>query len=522
MNARCLCALLFPTLFASPTGAQCEFAKLVADVPVVGAEFGFSVALDGDFALIGAPKDLVQGVKTGSVYVFERRPGGWVQVARLTPSDGFLDLEFGFSVALDGDTALIGTLRGNIQSGSAYAFERDPAGNWTQTDKLVAPDGQAFDNFGRSVTLSGDTAILGSHGHDTPLAGAGVAYVFERVGSTWTPVQKLKSSAPLLSAGFGRAVTMEGDRAVIGAYFDHVGGLGTGLAYVFERSGGTWSQVARLIPSSATGGAQFGGAVDLSGDTAAVAAFKDQSSGTGIGSVFVYELNVANWVEAAKLSFPVPGVDKEFGRSLSVDGELLLVGAPLIDTGAAYLFERTHAGWVFRQSLFGHDTSGPDQLGRAVAIEGEQAVVCARWEDVSGVVFAGTAYVIGTSPDACLEISAETFPVDTGGVQQLEFWTSPNFASFAWILLGTGSGTSPGLPLDGLVLPLNFDAYSLFTLQNPTLGFLDGQGHTLVQIPVPAGLPASLAGTVLHHAFLVIGPSKVDAVSAAAPLTLVP
>ena len=135
MNARCLCALLFPTLFASPTGAQCEFAKLVADVPVVGAEFGFSVALDGDFALIGAPKDLVQGVKTGSVYVFERRPGGWVQVARLTPSDGFLDLEFGFSVALDGDTALIGTLRGNdlgIQSGSAYAFERDPAGNWTQ------------------------------------------------------------------------------------------------------------------------------------------------------------------------------------------------------------------------------------------------------------------------------------------------------------------------------------------------------------------------------------------------------
>ena len=263
-----------------------EQAKLSASDAANGDLFGWSVAVAGDTAVVGAPFDnTVAGTDAGSAYVFVRSGGAWTQQAKLRASDAANGDLFGVSVAVAGDTAVVGAYDDNtvagVDAGSAYVFVRS-GGAWTQQAKLTASDAANGDAFGISVAVAGDTAVVGAYADDTVAGGdAGSAYVFVRSGGAWTQQAKLTASDAANGDAFGISVAVAGDTAVVGAsYDDTVAGTDAGSAYVFVGSGGVWTQQAKLTASDAANGDAFGISVAVAGDTAVVGArFDDTLAG---------------------------------------------------------------------------------------------------------------------------------------------------------------------------------------------------------------------------------------------------
>lgn len=208
-------------------------------------------------------------------------------MAKLTASDGAAFDLFGNAVATSGDTALVGALHSDAisgDSGSAYVFVR--SGNtWNQQVKLTPGDGAINDNFGRSLAISGDTAVIGAYNDDDNGTNSGSAYVFVRNGTTWSQQAKLTASDGAAGDRFGVSVAVSGDTAVVGSANDDDDGTNSGSAYVFVRSGTTWSQQAKLSASDGAPGDWLGYSVAISGETALVGAFQDDDSGTYSGSV---------------------------------------------------------------------------------------------------------------------------------------------------------------------------------------------------------------------------------------------
>jgi hypothetical protein len=253
--------------------------------------FGYSVAVDGDMAVVGAIGDDDGGVYSGSAYVFARAGGVWTEQAKLLPADGADEDDFGSSVALDGDTAVIGAFLDDDNgedSGSAYVFTQT-GGVWTEQAKLLPADGDAEDYFG-SVALDGDTAVIGAYLDDDDDPRSGSAYVFTRAGGVWTEQAKLLPADGGFSDYFGFSVAVAGDVAVIGAGRHDDNGQDSGSAYVFTRAGGVWAETMKL--SSADGDVEdnFGRRVALDGDAAVIGAMWDDDNGENSGSAYVFRL----------------------------------------------------------------------------------------------------------------------------------------------------------------------------------------------------------------------------------------
>jgi hypothetical protein len=240
-----------------------------------------AVSVDGDTVVVGAPGPVV--TSSGSAYVFERNLGGadnWGQQPKLTAFDAAVGDEFGRSVSVSGDTMVAGARRDDdagSQSGSAYIFVRS-GGIWSQEAKLTASDAAFDDVFGDSVSVSGDTAVIGATQDDDAGSNSGSTYVFVRSGGTWTEQAKLTASDAAFSDKFGQAVSVSEDTALVGSHQDDDAGSKSGSAYVFERNQGgadNWGQVKKLTASDAATTDQFGFSVSVSGDTALVGAIRD-------------------------------------------------------------------------------------------------------------------------------------------------------------------------------------------------------------------------------------------------------
>lgn len=319
------------------------------------------------------------------------------QEAKLTASGGAVGGSFGRSVAVSGDTAIVGAAPDDSvagESGSAYVYVR--VGTlWTQQVKLTASDAASGDDFGVAVAVSGDTAVVGAYEADHDgMVDAGSAYVFIRTGTTWTQQAKLTASDGASGDRFGVAVAIDGDTATIGALFnDHDGFTDAGSAYVFVRSGTNWTQQAQLTasdPSSAE--IYFGDAVAVSGDTVIVGAKSDPY----IGSAYVFIRTGTIWSQQAKLTAPDVLSGDIFGISVAASGDTVVVGSNQIynfGTGAAYVFARTGTTWAQQAKLTASDGKNGDQFGDSVSLSGGIAVVGADAADLPGQVDAGSAYV---------------------------------------------------------------------------------------------------------------------------------
>jgi len=383
---------------ASPQGV-CREPKLLASDGAAYDFFGYAVSVSGDTALVGAAGDNDNGIASGSAYVFVRSGTSWTQEAKLVAGDGAPADRFGVSVSLSGDTALVGAFgdddNGSL-SGSAYVFVRN-GGTWTWQAKLVAIDGWAGDLFGVAVSVSGDTALVGAHEDGDNGYISGSAYVFVRSGSTWTQQAKFLADDGAAGDEFGHAVSVSGDTALVGAFGDGDNGSLSGSAYVFVRNGGTWTQQAKLLASDGAVGDAFGYAVSVSGDTALVGAGWDDDNGTNSGSAYVLVRNGGTWAQQAKLLASDGAAGDGFGIAVSVSGDTALVGADWDDDngsdfGSAYVFVRDGGTWTWQAKLLASDGAAGDQFGRAVSVSGDTALVGAHLDDDNGY-HSGSAYV---------------------------------------------------------------------------------------------------------------------------------
>ena len=390
--------------------------------------------------------------KSGAVHVFTRvtagdPTSGWTWVTKLVANEAMKNDNMGFrSVVIDGDTLIAGTpfddfydhpADFNYQSpielnnaGSAYIFTRDTPGDltsgWTQVAKLVASDVAGGDNFGYGVSISGDTAVVGAWADDDTLSSSGSAYIFTRdtpgdLTSGWTQFTKLNATPVKQNSAFGYSVSIDADTVVIGSH-DNEEGTGpypysntdTGSVYVFTRDiagdlTAGWTQIANLFASDAEGlsypvpgaggpeGDHLGTSVSINGDTIAVAGSYDYDGFERSGSAYIFTRDTpgdltSGWTEIAKLTPTEGTATDEYGSSISVSGDIVVVGAFGDDTngsdgGCAYVFTRDTpgdltSGWTQGAKLTASDAAAdPDggaagnQFGCSAATDGTTVIV---------------------------------------------------------------------------------------------------------------------------------------------------
>lgn len=401
---------LFP-----PEGREFFYNVLIG--PISGApddRFGISVALDGDTLLVGAQLDNINAnLDQGSAYVFERDNGRWVFQDYLTASDGAADDRFGFSVALDGDTALIGAFQANIggqnNQGAAYVFVRKNDGNWNQEDKLVANDGAAGDEFGYAVALDGSTALVGSPQDDiNSKSDQGSAIIFTSDGGNWSEQDKLTANDGAASDQLGYAVDLEGDIALLGAPTANINGNNNqGAAYVFTRDGASWDQQLRLVADDGMDGDQFGLAVALTGSTALIGAPMADTFGISgnadAGVAYFFTNEDGSWSQQDKIT-AFGGAGDRFGRAVDIEGDTAIIGSPRhniqskSNQGAAYVYIRKDGAWSQQNKLTQNKGLANDFLGRSVSLSGDYAAVGVPQASYNGHPDEGTVHMYARSP----------------------------------------------------------------------------------------------------------------------------
>jgi FG-GAP repeat len=390
--------------------------KVTPSVPQPSDEFGFSVSLSGKALLVGAPRRVRNSTQTGEAFVFQSQPSeAWSQTAALAPNDLSDGDEFGSSVAISDDTAIVSARRDDDRgevAGSAYILQRDHGGpaSWGQVKKLYASDAAGFDIFGDAVAISGDTAVVGAFGKDGHGGDrSGAVYIFERNHGgpdAWGEVAKLTPSNPTGFNTFGTSVAISDDTIIVGASADDNRGDMIGSAYIYQRDAerpGGWREVSRIRPSDSSPLNKFGGSVSIFGTTALIGAFWDNDKGNRAGAAYVFEQDQQNtdiWSEVAKLTAADGAAEDWFGNSVAISDEFGVVGSLQDDdqgpySGSAYVFQRNAGGlnnWGQVNKVIGEDVVGFNFFGNSVAISNNLAVVGA-YDDGPNGDGPGKAYV---------------------------------------------------------------------------------------------------------------------------------
>jgi hypothetical protein len=384
-------------------------------IPADGAaenNFGNSVAVSGDTMVVGAWRDDDLGDSSGSAYVFVRNGGVWGQQQKLTAPDGALGDAFGTSVAVEGDTLVVGAPGDDdlgSASGSAYVFVRS-GGVWGQQQKLTAGDGAAGDQFGNSVAISGDTVVVGAYGESSF---RGAAYVFVRDVTVWSQQKKLTADDGAVNDMFGDPVAISGDTVAVGASVSNAPLADSGSVYVFVRGGGLWTQQQKLTAPDAAANDDLGGSLALSGDMLVVGATGDDDHGTMSGSAYVFVRTGTVWFHQAKLTAADGTGNDSFGSSVALNGDTVIVGAEGDGPGSAYLFVRSGGAWSQQAKLVPADGTAGDAFGGSLAVSGNTLVVGAWRDSVFGSQSGATyAFLMNAPPIADAGPDQEVAPGD--------------------------------------------------------------------------------------------------------------
>jgi len=368
--------------------------------------FGRSVAISGDYAIVGSPnKNADEGldIQTGAAYIFHRVGDIWTQQAKLRASDGSSHDIFGTVVAISGDYAVVGAPEYEVGpdiNGAAYVFKRDGA-TWTEQAILTVTPGDGSSGYGSSVAISGETIVVGAWQIDSAGPSAGAAYVFQLTGDTWTEAAVLTASDGAENDAFGYAVAVHEDSILVGAPFDPYDlteGTKPGAAYVFHRAEGAWSEQAKLTASDGAALDRFGSAVAISSGHALVGSPFDDDGADRTGSAYVFSRNGSDWVEQAKLLASDAERWDIFGMAVALSGDTAIVGSRLDDdlgddSGSAYVYRLLGDAWTEHEKLVATDGAAGDWFGYSVAVSDEFYLVGAPGDD--GVGFdSGASYFL--------------------------------------------------------------------------------------------------------------------------------
>ena len=437
---------------------QVPQSKLTADDAAANDEFGYSVTIDGNTAVVGIPGS---NNKTGAAYVFTRSAdnSGWEQTAKLTASGGAADDEFGISVAVDGDTMVIGAPGTTSDTGAAYVFTKpgtdandDGSIDWEDwasliavdkaalTANLTASDGLVDDKFGISVAVDGNVVMVGASAGDRTDTGgntiidSGAAYVFTRVSGVWGQKAKLTAADGAANDEFGISVAIDGDTVVVGAHKHEVNGdLDAGGVYVYTKQAIAWAndtgktyrnETAKLTPSDGEAGDEFGISVGIDGDTVVVGAHKADSTNSDAGAAYIFarNSNSGKWSDGEKLTASNSDAGDGFGRSVAVDGETIVIGAYMdnrsdgivTSSGSVYVFNRDSDVWRETLNLHAPDASANDWLGYSVAVASGSLLAGAPQDDDGGAN-TGSAYLIDISDAELADLDPAEFALSDDG-----------------------------------------------------------------------------------------------------------
>ncbi|MFT5913209.1 MAG: hypothetical protein ACI9XO_004756 [Paraglaciecola sp.] len=335
-----------------------QLQKITASDGAAYDYFGVSVSVSGDYAIVAAHADDDNGGESGSAYIFKKDQGGtdnWGQVKKITASDAAAGDLFGISVSISGDYVIVGAFQDDDnggESGSAYIFKKDQGGtdNWGQLQKITASDAAANDKFGNSISVSGDYVIVGAFQDDDNGGNSGSAYIFKKdQGGTdnWGQLQKITASDAAANDKFGNSISVSGDYVIVGANGDE---SSSGSAYIFkEDQGGTdnWGQLQKITASDAAANDYFGQSVSVSGDYVIVGANQDDDNSSNSGSAYIFKKDQGgtdNWGQLQKITASDAAADDDFGWSVSVSGDYVIVGARYDDdngssSGSTYIFK---------------------------------------------------------------------------------------------------------------------------------------------------------------------------------------
>ncbi len=432
-----------------------EARKLEASDGAVSDQFGYAVGISGDTAIVGALADDDGGSASGSAYIFERDLGeldSWTEAAKLTASDGAANDQFGISVGISGDYAVVGAFYDNTGKGAAYVYARDQwgAGNWGQVKKLVASDAALNDRFGKAVAISGDTIIVGAQLEDdgcpsgSPQCAAGSAYIFQRDQGgkdSWGEVTKILPNDPSPGKTFGNAVAISGDYAAISAIGDSVKAVGAGAAYIFRRdpASGNWAQAKKLYAGDAGFKDKFGKSIGVSGNTVVVGAFSADIGGVNfVGAAYVFERDFPqddSWGQSKKLTASDGSFNDQYAISAAINNDAIIIGAfaaddacprdLFCDSGKAYLYGRNTGGagnWGEIHPVVAGDTAYQEFFGISVAVTTGAAIVGAHHrQNAPKVKLPGAAYVFTTLRTKSLQFFKGDEPVpDVDGTEPPE------------------------------------------------------------------------------------------------------
>ena len=405
-------------------------AKLVANDGAASDQFGSALAISGDTAVVGVPSDDVTFVDQGSAYVFVRSGTSWSLQQKLTILGGFANDHLGSSVAISGDTVVVGIpnreSRGNKSQGIAVVFVRSNAA-WSFQAELIPNDGAANDGFGTAVAISGDTVTVGAPNHRVGTkANQGTAYVFTRAGNQWAQQQMLFANDGEADDRFGYAVSLSGETLAVGAPFDSTGkNENQGSAYIFTRSGTVWTQRQKLLADDGAIFDRFGATLALGGETLVVGAPNNASdarfANTGQGAAYVFIHANNQWTQQQKLVASDGAAFDAFGTSVAVSGDVIAIGAPFDDFGASinqgtvYVFARNGSTWTQQRLLTGEDSAPNDSFGAAVALSGATLLTGAVVSDIGTQANQGAAYVFAINATPYAQQTPFTPDANTAG-----------------------------------------------------------------------------------------------------------
>lgn len=382
-------------------------ALLPPDGPAVDI-FGSRVSIYGNYALIGALGHDGNGSTSGAAYIYEFVDEQWVEVAKLTPSDGASNDSFGSSVSLLGTRALIGASYSEVDSirtGSVYIFEYDGV-SWVETQKLYPQDVRSSARYGVSVAQDSERIMVGADQYSNDLINSGAVYFYEYDGSQWSQTERILPTDRTANAGFGNAISFESNFALIGASREEVSvSFDVGSVYVFEYKNGMWQQVDRLLSDELRDDLNFGAAVDLYDGYALIGAPGEYFGFQRSGAAYTYKYNGSNWLFVEKQFSPTPTIHGGYGVSVSLSDGFALVGEDealtgLLPSGAAHLYERTNDLWEFKETLVppnGFDVSIFLGFGTSVDLYENRAIIGTPGDNENGPG-SGAAYLLDVDP----------------------------------------------------------------------------------------------------------------------------
>ena len=320
----------------------------------------------------------------------------------LVASEMEADAQFWNALAIseDGNTLLVSALNANANKGAVYVFERQNS-IWTESAILKASDGAEGDQFGFVVAIDNNTIVIGADQHDEGGLNAGAVYVFTKTNDVWTEDLKLLPADIALADRFGAAVALEDDLLVVGSIEDDDLGINSGSAYIFKHQDGLWQETGKLVANDGDKSDNFGASVLIYNNTIFVGAVLDDTVARDTGSVYSFSQQDGTWMQD---SFLVPEGQKlgdKLGRTLSAAEDVLVLGAefsirnnnkPDVTSGAAHVYRKQDGIWQEEAKLISSDNAFGDRMGWSVATDGSYLVVGTPGDSDEGH-YVGAAYL---------------------------------------------------------------------------------------------------------------------------------